>query len=154
MSAEQRMMELGIALPAPASPAGRYVSATQAGNLLFTSGRAPRAMDGGPAKGKLGREYTTAEGYALARSACIDLLALLRHELGTLDRIARFVEVHGAIASTPEFEAHAEVLDGASDLLFEVFGPAGMHVRSVIGVTSLRQGVPLTVRATVELKPD
>ena len=109
---------------------------------------------GRPAKGKLGREYTTAEGYALARSACIDLLALLRHELGTLDRIARFVEVHGAIASTPEFEAHAEVLDGASDLLFEVFGPAGMHVRSVIGVTSLRQGVPLTVRATVELKPD
>ncbi len=154
MSAEQRILELGIQLPAAKPPAGNYVSVIQSGNLLFSSGRAPQAMDGRPAKGKLGRQYTTADGYDLARSACIDLLALLNHELGTLDRIARFVEVHGAIASTPEFEAHAEVLDGASDLLVAVFGAAGMHVRSVIGVTSLRQGAPLTVRATVELKPD
>lgn len=152
MSAEQRMLELGIQLPTPNPPAGNYVSAIRTGNLLFTSGRAPQAEDGKPVKGKLGREYSTTEGYQLARSACIELLAVLRHELGSLDRISRFVELHGAIASTPEFEEHAEVLDGASDLLFEVFGASGVHVRSVIGVLSLRKGVPITVRATVELK--
>lgn len=152
MSAEQRILELGIQLPTPNPPAGNYVSAIRTGNLLFTSGRAPQSMDGRPAKGKLGREYSTTEGYQLARSACIELLAVLIHELGSLDRISRFVELHGAIASTPEFEEHAEVLDGASDLLLEVFGASGVHVRSVIGVLSLRKGVPITVRATIELK--
>ena len=152
MSAEQRIMELGIQLAKPKPPAGNYVSAMQVGNLLFTSGRAPQSVDGRPAKGKLGWEYTTADGYDLARSACIDLLAVLRHELGSLERISRFVEIHGAIASNPEFEAHAEVLDGASDLLVAVFGAAGVHVRSVIGVASLRDGVPLTIRATVEVR--
>lgn len=152
MSAEQRILELGIQLPTAKAPAGNYVSAIQTGNLLFTSGRAPHSADGRAARGQLGREYTTAEGYALARSAAMDLLAVLKHQLGSLDRISRFIELHGAIRAVPEFEEHAEVLDGASDLLAEVFGAAGMHIRSVIGVSSLRNGVPITVRATVEIK--
>lgn len=152
MSAEQRILELGIHLPAGNAPAGNYVSAIQSGNLLFTSGRAPLPLDGCAAKGQLGREYSTQDGYDLARSACIDLLAVLKQQLGSLDKVARFVELHGAINASPEFEEHAKVLDGASDLLVEVFGPAGVHVRSVIGVNSLRNGVPLTVRATVEIK--
>lgn len=152
MSAEQRILELGIQLPAAKPPAGNYVSVIQTGNLLFTSGRAPRAADGSPAKGRLGREYSVSDGYALARSACIDLLAVLKQQLGSLDRISRFIELHGAICAIPEFAEHAEVLDGASDLLIEVFASAGVHVRSVIGVGSLRHGVPLTVRATVELE--
>jgi enamine deaminase RidA (YjgF/YER057c/UK114 family) len=151
MSPEQRIFELGIHLPAGSAPAGNYVSAIQSGNLIFTSGRAPLPIDGRAAKGKLGREYSSIDGYALARSACIDLLAVLKHQLGSLDKIARFVELHGAINASPEFEDHARVLDGASDLLVEIFGPASVHVRSVIGVSSLRNGVPLTVRATVEV---
>lgn len=150
MSAEQRILELGIHLPMGTAPAGNYASAIQSGNLLFTSGRAPLPIDGRAAKGQLGREYSTNDGYDLARSACVDLLAVLKHQLGSLDKVARIVELHGAINASPEFEEHAKVLDGASDLLVEVFGPAGVHVRSVIGVNSLRNGVPLTVRATVE----
>ena len=151
MSAEQRILELGIHLPVSSAPAGNYVSAIQSGNLLFTSGRAPLAIDDRAAKGQLGRDYSTNDGYDLARSACVDLLAVLKHQLGSLDKVVRFVELHGAINASPEFEEHAKVLDGASDLLVEVFGPAGVHVRSVIGVNSLRNGVPLTVRATVEV---
>ena len=151
MSAEQRILELGIHLPVSSAPAGNYVSAIQSGNLLFTSGRAPVAIDGRAAKGQLGRDYSTNDGYDLARSACVDLLAVLKHQLGSLDKVVRFVELHGAINASPEFEEHAKVLDGASDLLVEVFGPAGVHVRSVIGVNSLRNGIPLTVRATVEV---
>ena len=152
MSAEQRILELGIQLPAAKAPAGNYASVIQSGNLVYTSGRAPAPVGGVPAKGQLGREYSATDGYDLARSACLDLLAVLKQHLGSLDRIAQFVELHGAINATADFEAHAEVLDGASDLLVEVFGPAGRHVRSVIGVASLRAGLPLTVRATVELK--
>lgn len=151
MSAEQRIIELGIHLPAGGAPAGNYVSAIQSGNLLFTSGRAPLPVGGRPAKGQLGREYSTNDGYDLARSACIDLLAVLKHQLGSLDKVARFIELHVAISAIPEFEEHAMVLDGASDLLIEIFGPAGVHVRSVIGVNSLRSGVPLTVKAIVEV---
>jgi len=151
MSAEQRILELGIHLPVGSAPAGNYVSAVQSGNLLFTSGRAPHPIDGRAAKGQLGREYSTDDGYDLARSACIDLLAVLKQQLGSLDKVVRFVELHGAISATSEFEEHAKVLDGASDLLVEIFGPAGVHVRSVIGVNSLRNGAPLTVRATVEV---
>jgi enamine deaminase RidA (YjgF/YER057c/UK114 family) len=153
MSAEQRILELGIDLPVGSAPAGNYVSAIQSGNLLFTSGRAPQQIDGRAAKGQLGREYSTADGYALARLACIDLLAVLKHQLGSLNKVARFIELHGAISATPDFEEHAQVLDGASDLLVEIFGPAGVHVRSVIGVNSLRNGVPLTIKATVEVVP-
>ena len=151
MSAEQQMLELGIHLTAAKAPAGNYVSAIQSGNLVFTSGRAPIPVDGKAAKGQLGREYSTNDGYDLARSACLDLLAVLKHQLGSLDKIARFIELRGAINAVPEFEEHAKVLDGASDLLVEIFGPAGVHVRSVIGVNSLRGGVPLTLKATVEV---
>lgn len=153
MSAEQRIIELGIKLPPGNPPAGNYVSATRVGNLLFTSGRAPTHGAGKLEKGMLGRDYSSAEGYEFARTACIDLLAVLQQTLGSLDRISRIVELHGAIRATPDFEAHAEVLDGASDLLVAVFGAAGVHVRSVIGVSSLRNGVPLTIRATVEINP-
>lgn len=152
MNADQRISELGIELSHGSSPAGNYVSAVQTGNLLFTSGRAPLPVEGRPVKGHLGREYSTEDGYNLARSACIDLLAVLKHQLGSLNLIVRFIELNGSVSATPEFEDHAKVLDGASDLLVEVFGPAGVHVRSVIGVNSLRNGVPLTLKATVEVK--
>jgi len=152
MNAEQRIIDLGISLPAGSGPAGNYATAVQSGNLLFLSGKAPPPMGGKVPKGRLGKDYSADEGYALARSACIDLLATLKSAVGSLDRVARVVELHGSICTAPDFEDHAKVLDGASDLLVEIFGPSGLHARSVIGVYSLRNGVPLTLKATVEIK--
>ncbi|MFY7867805.1 RidA family protein [Roseateles sp.] len=134
------------------APAGNYANAVRSGQLLFMSGKSPQAIDGQTPKGKLGRDYTAEQGYQLARSACISLLATLKQELGSLDRVAQVVELQGSLNTVPEFEDHALVLDGASDLLAEVFGPAGVHARSVIGVDSLRLGLPLTLRAVVEVK--
>ena len=151
MSAEQRIKELGLELPTASKPAGNYASAARSGDLLFLSGKAALAIDGKAPKGRLGREYSSADGYALARSACTDLVAVIRSELGSLDSVARVVELHGALNAVPEFEEHAKVLDGASDLLVAIFG-SGLHARSVVGVGSLRNGVPLTLKATIEVK--
>jgi len=152
MSAEQRIKELGLELPAASKPAGNYASAARSGDLLFLSGKTALAIDGKPPKGRLGREYSAADGYTLARSACTDLLAVIRSELGSLDSVARVVELHGSLNAVPEFEEHAKVLDGASDLLVAIFGSAGLHARSVVGVSSLRNGVPLTLKAIIEVK--
>lgn len=152
MRPELRLKELAITLPEAAPPAGNYAAAVRSGDLLFLSGKAPLALDGVKPRGKLGAEYTAEDGYRLARSACLSLLATLRAELGSLDKVARFVELQGALNTTPEFEAHARVLDGASDLIAELFGAAGRHARSVIGVASLRDNVPLTLRAVVEIR--
>ncbi|MCV2349861.1 RidA family protein [Paucibacter sp. Y2R2-4] len=155
MSAEQKAQDLGLfSKAAVSSPAGNYANAVRSGQLLFMSGKAPQTIAGVAPKGKLGRDYTAEQGYQLARSACIALLATLQHELGSLDRVAQMVELQGSLNTVPEFEDHARVLDGASDLLAEVFGAAGVHARSVIGVDSLRLGLPLTLRAVVEIKPD
>nr|WP_316639120.1 RidA family protein [uncultured Roseateles sp.] len=154
MTAEQRLKDLGLELPAGSAPAGNYATAVRSGNLLFLSGKAPLPVNGQLPRGRLGREYTAEEGYAMARSACLDLIAAVRKSLGSLDRVAQFVDLQGSLNTTPEFEDHARVLDGASDLLAAVFGPAGMHARSVIGVASLRKGVPLAIKAVVEVKPD
>jgi len=154
MTAEERLKDLGLELPVGTAPAGNYATAVRSGNLLFLSGKAPLPVDGVMPKGRLGQEYTADEGYALARSACTDLIAAMRKALGSLDRVAQVVDLQGSLNTTPDFEDHAKVLDGASDLLAAVFGPAGMHARSVIGVASLRKGVPLTIKAVVEVKPD
>ncbi|MEQ1686197.1 MAG: RidA family protein [Burkholderiaceae bacterium] len=152
MSAEQRIKALGLELPTASPPAGNYAAAVQSGDLLFLSSKAPLPIDGELPQGRLGQEFSAEAGYALARSACLDLLAVMRHQLGSLDRVARIVELHGSLNTAPAFEEHARVLDGASDLLVEVFGPAGVHARSVVGVASLRKGLPLTLKATVEVK--
>jgi enamine deaminase RidA (YjgF/YER057c/UK114 family) len=154
MSPEQRLLELGIELPTSSDPAGNYAAVVRSDNLLFLSGKAPLPINGFKPRGRLGKEYSAEDGYKLARSACMDLLAAVRNALGTLDKVAQVLEVHGSLNTTPEFEDHARVLDGASDLLVEVFGPAGIHVRSVIGVASLRNGVPLTVRSTIRCVPE
>jgi enamine deaminase RidA (YjgF/YER057c/UK114 family) len=109
-------------------------------------------MRGSVPKGRIGREYSAADGYLLAQSACLDVLAIVKQHTGTLEAVARFVELQGFLNADPAFEEHAHVLDGASDLLARVFGPAGVHARSVVGVSSLRKGLPLTLRAVVQIK--
>ena len=152
MSADQRIEDLGIVLSVGSAPAGNYTTAVKSGNLVFLSGKAPLSADGKVPKGRLGAEFSTGDGYQLARSACIDLLATLKSFIGSLDNVVQIVELHGSLCTVSGFDDHAQVLDGASDLLVQIFGPAGLHARSVIGVYSLRNGVPLTVKATIEVK--
>ena len=123
------------------------------GNLLFIAGKAPLPENGKLPKGRLGREFTTEDGYRFARSAALDLIAVMRAELGSLDRVARVVEVQGFLNATPEFEDHAKVLNGCSDLLVEIFAERGIHARSVLGASSLRSGLPVILKAVVEALP-
>ena len=151
MSAEQRIEELGLTLPAGSAPAANYANAVRTGNLLFIAGKAPLPENGKLPKGRLGAEFTAEEGYRFARSAALDLIAVMRTELGSLDHVARVVEVQGFLNAVPEFEDHAKVLNGCSDLLVEVFGERGVHARSVLGASSLRGGLPVILKALVEI---
>ena len=148
MSAEKRLIDLGIALPELPAPAGNYVHVVQTGNLLFLAGKGPRGS-----VGKLGIDLTVAQGYELARSVGLVLLAVLRQELGSLDRVSRVVKVLGLVNASPDFENHPEVMNGCSDLLVEVFGEIGKHARTSIGVASLPYGIPIEIEAIVEIKP-
>ncbi len=148
---EQRLKDLGISLPSVTSPAANYVNAVNTGILLFISGKAPLAENGKLPKGKLGREYSSQDGYRFARSAAIDLITVIKSELGSLERVARIVEVQGFLNATEDFEDHAQVLNGCSDLLIEVFENKGLHARSVFGASSLRGGLPIILRAVVEV---
>ncbi len=138
MSAEKHIAEMGLSLPSGSAPAANYANAVRTGNLLFIAGKAPLPVDGKLPKGRLGREFTAEQGYAFARSAALDLIAVMRAELGSLDKVARVVEIQGFLNAVPEFEDHAKVLNGCSDLLVEAFGERGVHARSVLGASSLR----------------
>jgi len=151
MSAEQRIREIGLALPSGSAPAANYANAVRTGNLLFIAGKAPLPEGGKLPKGRLGREFTAEDGYRFARSAALDLIAVMRSELGSLDRVARVVEIQGFLSAVPGFEDHAKVLNGCSDLLVEVFGPRGVHARSVLGASSLRGGLPVILKGVVEV---
>ncbi len=153
MSAEQRLSKLGLSLPSGSAPAANYVNAVRTGNLLFISGKAPLPEQGKLPRGRLGREFSAEDGYRFARSAALDLIAVMRSELGSLDRVARVVEVQGMLNADPAFEDHAKVLNGCSDLLVEVFQERGVHARSVLGASSLRSGIPLVLKAVVEIMP-
>jgi enamine deaminase RidA (YjgF/YER057c/UK114 family) len=151
---EQRLKELNITLPSASDPAANYTNCVQTGTLLFVSGKVPPAPAGGPApRGKLGRELTTQQGYELARSTGLDILAAVQLALGTLDRVTRVVKLQGFLNATEEFEQHPQVLNGCSDLMVEVFGPRGVHARSVLGAASLRGGVPLVIESLFEVAP-
>ena len=151
MSIEQRIKELGITLPSGSTPAANYANAVRTGNLLFISGKAPLPENGQHPKGKLGREFSAQDGYSFARSAAIDLIAVMKAELGSLERVTRIVEVQGFLNTIEDFEDHAQVLNGCSDLLVDVFGSKGIHARSVVGANSLRAGLPVVLKAVVEV---
>jgi enamine deaminase RidA (YjgF/YER057c/UK114 family) len=151
MNAEGRIKALGITLPPGTAPAANYANAVRTGNLLFIAGKAPLPENGALPKGKLGREFTVDDGYRFARSAALDLIAVMRAELGSLDRVARIVELQGFVNAAPDFEDHAKVLNGASDLLVEVFQERGIHARSVLGANSLRGGLPVILKGVIEI---
>ena len=153
MSAEARLKELKIDLRPVSAPVANYVNAVRAGNLLFLSGKGPWSEKAGERpKGKLGREYTVEQGYRHARSVGLDILAVLRAELGSLDRVKRVVKLLGMVNAVPDFEDHPKVINGCSDLLVEVFGERGRHARSAVGMGSLPMGIPVEIECVVEVE--
>jgi enamine deaminase RidA (YjgF/YER057c/UK114 family) len=146
---ERRLTELGIVLPKASNPAAKYTNCVFSNGLLFVSGKGP--LD--PIKGKLGQEFSTEEGYQFARQAGIEVLAVLKNALVHLDSVTRVVKVQGFVNADPRFEEPHKVLDGFSDLMIEVFGERGVHARSVMGASSLRDQLPVIVDSIFEVKP-
>ncbi|MBI2754247.1 MAG: RidA family protein [Betaproteobacteria bacterium] len=151
MSAEKRLRELKLQLPPLTAPVANYVNAVRAGNLLFLAGKGPSSVDGVRPQGKLGREFSVEQGYAFARSTGLALLAVMKSELGTLDRVKRIVKVLGMVNAVPDFADQPKVINGCSDLFVEVFGERGRHARSAVGMGSLPSGIPVEIEAIVEV---
>lgn len=146
----ERLAELGITLPSVPAPAGAYVTARRTGSLVFTAGQVP-VVDGKPAAlGKVGAEVDADEAYGLARICALNALAAVDALVG-IDAVTGVVKVVGFVASAPGFTGQPKVVNGASDLLGEVFGDAGRHARSAVGVAELPLGVPVEVELVVEL---
>ena len=153
MSAEQRLKEFGIDLGTVSAPVANYVNAVRTGNLLFLAGKGPRpAKDGQRPKGKVGREYTVEQAYQHARSVGLDLIAVMRAELGSLDKVKRIVKVLGMVNAVPEFEDHPKVINGCSNLFVQVFGERGKHARSAVGMGSLPMGIPVEIEVIIEVE--
>jgi enamine deaminase RidA (YjgF/YER057c/UK114 family) len=145
-----RLAELGIALPAVTAPLAAYVPAVRSGNLVFTSGQLP-LVDGALARtGKVGAEIDPTSAADLARTCALNALAAV-HDLVGLDAVARVVKVVGYVASAPDFAGQPGVVNGASELLGEVFGEDGRHARSAVGVAALPLDAPVEVELVVEI---
>jgi enamine deaminase RidA (YjgF/YER057c/UK114 family) len=152
MRVEARLAELGITLPPVGPPMGTYVHAVQTGNLLFLAGKGPRNEDGSTPTGKVGQDVTVEQAYAHARSVGLILIAVLKDTLGDLDRVKRVVKVLGMVNGAPDFGQQPSVINGCSDLFVEVFGDAGYHARSAVGMGSLPSGITVEIEAIVEVE--
>ena len=146
MSAETRLSELGIELPPPFAPVGSYVAARVSRGMLYVSGQGPAGPDG-MVTGKVGNSLTLQQGVAAARLVGLNLLAVMRAELGSLDRVAAIVKLLGMVNCAPGFSDTPTVINGCSDLLVEVFGDAGRHARSAVGMAEL----PFDIAVEIEL---
>src|SRR6266851_297747 len=154
MSVEQKLKELRITLPEVGGPIGNYVHAKRVGNLLYLSGKGPPpGADGTMPKGKLGAGMAVEEGYRHARGVGLVLIAAIRDALGgDLDRVEGIVKVLGMVNAAPDFDDHPKVVNGCSDLFVEVFGEAGRHARSAVGMSSLPAGIPVEIEVIVAVK--
>ena len=150
MSIEQKLADLGLELPNVATPAGAYVPAVISGNLVFTAGQIPLVDGVLMATGKVGSEISPEFAKEIAQRCALNALAAIKSVIGDLSRIKRVVKVVGFVASTPEFTGQPGVLNGASELLGKVFGDAGLHARSAVGVASLPLDAPVEVELIVE----
>ena len=146
----QRLAELGIELPEVSPAAGSYLPAVRSGNYVYTSGQLPFVAGKLPATGKVGAEVSAEDAKSYARTAAINILAAINSIVG-LDSVLRVVKVVGFVASAEGFTGQPGVINGASDLLVEVFGEAGRHARSAVGVAELPLGTPVEVEAIVEV---
>lgn len=142
---EERIKELGLSLPEPTKPVGSYIPCKRVGNILFLSGVISEK------KGKLGENLTVEEGYEESKKVLLKLLANLKNEIGTLDKVKEIIKVEGFVSSSDDFFDQPKVINGASDLLFQIFGEKGKHSRVAIGVKNLPLNAAIEISMIVEV---
>jgi enamine deaminase RidA (YjgF/YER057c/UK114 family) len=150
MTPERRLQELGIELPDVMTPAGSYVPAKRSGDLIFVSGQGPWS-GAGLVKGKVGRDLSPEAAREAARLTGLNVLAVLRAELGSLDAVASIVKVFGMVNCAPGFNDTPTVVNGCSDLLMDVFGEAGRHARSAVGMAELPYDIAVEIELVAEV---
>lgn len=146
---EERIKELGLTLPAPRPAAGNYVSCVRTGNLIFTSGQGTNEY-----RGRLGEDVSVEVGYDAARQCMLNLLTVVKQEVGELSKVKRIVKVLGFVNSSPDFTDQPKVMNGASDLLVQVFGERGKHGRSAVGMAQLPLNNAVEVEMVVEVEDE
>jgi enamine deaminase RidA (YjgF/YER057c/UK114 family) len=149
---EERLKEKGIVLTPPSKPVANYVNAVRVGNLLFLAGKGPTKPDGSNITGKVGKDLTIEQGYEAARLTAINHLAVLKAELGSLNKVKRIVKVLGMVNCTDDFKDQPKVINGYSDLMVEIFGDKGKHARSAVGMNALPMGIAVEVEVIVEVE--
>ncbi|APE27677.1 RidA family protein [Aurantiacibacter gangjinensis] len=150
MSYEARLKDLGIVLPESSAPLASYVPVMVHGDMAFVSGQLP-FVDGEVVTGTLGKDVALEDAIAAARACGLMILSQLRNEIGSLDRVKQVVKLGGFVASTPDFTDQHKVVNGASDLMAEIFGDAGRHARAAVGVPCLPVGAAVEVDAVIAL---
>jgi enamine deaminase RidA (YjgF/YER057c/UK114 family) len=151
LSPEQNLDALGFTLPPAPEPGGNYVSAKKVGSVLYLSG-VISSVAGGIITGTAGLDRSVEDGYAAARACALTQLAVLKRELGSLDRVAEVLTVNGYVNAAPGFANAPEIINGASDLLVQVFGEAGRHVRAAVGLNALPRNALVEIQMTVRVK--
>lgn len=151
---EENLAKMGITLPVVAKPVANYVNAVRTGNLIFLSGKGPSHPDGSNITGKVGKDLTIQQGYEAAWLTGMNQLAVLKAELGSLNKVKRVVKVLGMVNCTDTFTDQPKVINGYSDLMVKIFGENGKHARSAVGMNSLPSNIAVEVEMIVEVYPD
>lgn len=148
---EEKLAELGLQLPTPPPPVANYVRAVTVGNLVFLSGHGPSRDGKLVYVGKVGADLDVKTGYDAAQLVMLNCLSSLKEEIGELDRVKRVVKLLGMVNAAPDFGEQPEVINGASDLLTQLFGDRGRHARSAVGMSSLPRGIAVEIEMIVEI---
>ncbi|WP_180902264.1 RidA family protein [Martelella soudanensis] len=151
-SVAERLATLGIEIPPAQPPIANFAAYKQEGNILYLSGQGPSESDGSQHYGKVGGDVTVEDAYRHARLTGLNLLAVMQEALGNLDRVKHVVKILGMVNATPDFTQHPSVINGCSDLFIEVFGEAGIHARSAVGLGSLPNNITVEIEAIVAVK--
>jgi len=152
MTREKQLEEIGITLPSPPAPGGNYLSSKKIGSLVYLAG-VISTNSSGVMTGTVGLDRSVADGYSAARACALTQLAVLKRDLGTLDAVAEIVSVNGYVNAIAGFEDSPAVINGASDLLVQIFGEAGKHVRAAVGVSALPRNAIVEIQMTVRVEP-
>lgn len=152
MTPEERLKERELELPPPRTPIANYTGCVRVGNLVFISGHGPDAPGQKRWTGKVGGTLTVEDGYNAAQQVALNLLATLKAEIGELSRVKRVVKLLGMVNSAPDFGEQPKVINGCSDLLTDLFGDAGKHARSAVGMAALPGGIPVEIEMIVEVE--
>jgi enamine deaminase RidA (YjgF/YER057c/UK114 family) len=153
MQVEAKLTEMGLTLPDAPKPVAAYLPALQVGDLLFLSGTTCYKDGKFLYTGRVGAELTLEQGYLAARQTALNLLSVIKASLGNLDRVGQVVKLNGYVNSAPEFDRQPEVINGASELLEELYGQRGKHARTSIGVSSLPAHIPVEIELIVQVRP-